>query len=297
MRVPSSILLCEVGPRDGFQYEDKPIPTDLKVEIIQGLAAAGLQRIQVASFVHPRWVPQMADAEEVIARLSVTEGVRLSGLALNVRGVERAHAAGLKAVDLSIATWDEHSFENVNMSVNEAAEQALAMLDLAASYGMEVQIGLQTVFGYHAPGDTSLSRIVGMVGRFLEAGLESISLADTTGMANPAMIADRIGAVREIAGDIPIVLHLHDTRGLGMVNVYEAIKHGIDRFDTSLAGMGGCPFIPGAAGNIATEDTVYFLESMGISTGVDIDRVAACSRQISEFLGKSFPGKLHQISR
>lgn len=297
MQIPDAVILCDVGPRDGFQYEDTRIPTDLKVQIIRGLAEAGLPRIQVTSFVHPEWVPQMADAEDVVAQLPELDGVRYSGLALNLRGVERANAVGLKAIDLSIATWDEHSLDNANMSVDEAVAQAVIMVERALAFGMEVQIGLQTVFGFKSPGDTPMDRVLEIVGRFVKTGVESISLADTTGMANPTMIAQRVEMVREITADIPLVLHLHDTRGLGMVNVYEAIRQGIDRFDTSLAAMGGCPFIQGAAGNIATEDTAYLLETLGISTGIDIAQVAACSRRITEFLGKSFPGRLYRITR
>ncbi|SRR5690606_4439505 len=295
MALPDRVVLCEVGPRDGFQYEDQFIPSDLKVEIIRGLAEAGMPRIQVTSFVHPKWVPQMADAEEVVAALPRLPNVRYSGLALNRKGVERAHDAGLLAVDVSIATWDEHSLDNANMTVDEATEQALAMVETARGFGMEAQIGLQTVFGFREPGDTPLDRVVAMVERFVPLGVESVSLADTTGLAHPQMIAERVQAVREVTGDIPLVLHLHDTRGLGLANVYEALRQGVDRFDTSLAGMGGCPFIRGAAGNIATEDTVYLLDALGIHTGVDRESVAACSRRISSVLGKTYPGKLYKL--
>ena len=295
MKLPERVELCEVGPRDGFQYEDTIIPTDLKVETIRCLAKAGLPRIQVTSFVHPKWVPQMADAEEVVSRLPQAGGVIFSGLALNLRGVERAHESGLKAVDISIATWDEHSLDNANMTVDAALAQAIGMVELAMSYGMEAQIGFQTVFGFRSPGDTPVKRVVEMVRRFASLGVESISLADTTGMANPRAIAERVRAVQDVSGGIPIVLHLHDTRGLGLANVYEALRCGVTRFDTALAAMGGCPFIAGAAGNIATEDTAYLLEQLGIETGVDVAAVAACSRRITAFLGKKFPGKLYQI--
>ena len=295
MKLPERVELCEVGPRDGFQYENKFIPTELKVETIRGLARAGLPRIQVTSFVHPKWVPQMADAEEVVASLPAMSGVTYSGLALNRRGVVRAHQSGLKAVDISIATWDEHSLDNANMTVDAALTQAIEMVELAVSYGMEVQIGFQTVFGFKAPGDTPLERVVEMARRFTLLGVESISLADTTGMANPTTVSERVRAVQDVSGDIPIVLHLHDTRGLGLANVYEALQCGVKRFDTAFAAMGGCPFIAGAAGNIATEDTAYLLEQLGIETGVDIPAVAACSRRITAFLEKEFPGKLYQI--
>lgn len=293
--IPKRVVLCEVGPRDGFQYEDAFIPTDMKVETIRGLAEAGLPRIQVTSFVHPRWVPQMADAEAVVSRLTDVVGVTYSGLVLNRRGVERAVDAGLQAVDVSIATWDEHSLDNANMSVDAALEQVVAMVEVAKDAGVEAQIGFQTVFGFRKPGDTPVERVLEMAERFVGLQVDSISLADTTGMANPAMIAERVDAVRRAVGDIPLVLHLHDTRGLGLANVYEAVRCGVDRFDTALAAMGGCPFIAGAAGNVATEDTAYLLESMKVETGVDIDQVAACSRRISRLLNKDFPGKLYRL--
>ncbi len=297
MNLPERVTLCEVGPRDGFQFEEKLIPTDLKVETITALADAGLPIIQVTSFVHPKWVPQMADAEEVCRRLPARDDARYTGLALNTKGVERAHAAGLRYVDLSIATHDQHSLDNANMTVAEAIEQAVEMVRLANAYGMQAQMGFQTVFGYAAPADTPLDNVLDMARRFVDLGLESLSLADSTGMANPAMIAERVRAVQEITGDLPLVLHLHDTRGLGLANVVAALRCGVTRFDTALAGMGGCPFIPGATGNIATEDTVYLLDSLGVETGIDLDAVAAVSQRVEDFLDKRFSGKMHRLAR
>ena len=295
MTLPDAVTLCEVGPRDGFQFEDTPIPTDLKLEIINALAEAGLPRIQVTSFVHPKWVPQMADAEKVVARLPERNEVIYTGLALNMEGLERARAAGLTYVDLSIATNDRHSHDNANMTVDEAVEQAEAMVEHAHDHGLQAQMGFQTVFGYAVPGDTPLDTVCALAERFAAMGVESISLADTTGMANPAMIKQRVRAVQDVISNVPLVLHLHDTRGLGLANVVAALECGVTRFDTSLAGMGGCPFVPGAAGNIATEDTAYLLRELGIETGVDIHAVAEAARRIEAFLGASLPGKLHQL--
>lgn len=297
MSLPTQVTLCEVGPRDGFQFEDKPIPTDLKLEVITALADAGIPSIQVTSFVHPKWVPQMADAEALCQHLPEREDVRFTGLALNKRGVERAHQAGLHYVDLSIATNEQHSRDNANMSVDEGMAQAVEMVCLANEYGLEAQMGLQTVFGYATPGDTPIEQILEMTKRFVDLGIESLSLADSTGMANPVMISERVQAVQEVIGEIPLVLHLHDTRGLGMANVTAALHCGVTRFDTALAGMGGCPFIPGATGNIATEDTVYLLESLGIQTGIDLQAVAAASERVETFLDKTFPGKIHRLLR
>jgi hydroxymethylglutaryl-CoA lyase len=295
MTLPDQVTLCEVGPRDGFQYEDTPIPTDVKLDVITALADAGLPRIQVTSFVHPTWVPQMADAEDVVARLPDRDDVIYAGLALNMKGLERAHEAGLTHVDLSIATNDRHSRANANRTVDAAVEQAEAMVDYAHAHDLRAQMGFQTVFGYEAPGDTPLTDVVAMAERFAAMGIDSLSLADTTGMANPVMVRERVNAVQAVVGDVPIVLHLHDTRGLGLTNVVAALACGVTWFDTSLAGMGGCPFVPGAAGNIATEDTAYLLRELGIVTGVDLDAVARVAQRIEAFLGKTFSGKIHRL--
>lgn len=297
MTYPDSVELCEVGPRDGFQFEEKPIPTEMKVEVMRDLARAGLRRIQATSFVHPSWVPQMADAEEVIAALAANDEVVITALALNMRGLERACAAGVTHVDLSIATNERHSRDNANMGAEEALAEGLRMVKWAQEKHMIPQIGFQTVFGYAAPGDTPTDRVTDMTRRFAALGVESISLADSTGMANPESIRQITGAVLDTAADVPIVLHLHDTRGLGMSNVVAALEMGVRRFDTSMGGMGGCPFIPGATGNIATEDTVYLMDSLGIRSGVALAEVAACTARMETFLRKSFPGKLHTLQR
>jgi hydroxymethylglutaryl-CoA lyase len=292
---PARVELCEVGPRDGFQFEDTFIPTDLKLEVIGALAEAGLRRIQVTSFVHPTWVPQMADAEDVCAGLPSHPEVTYTGLALNPRGLERLHAAGLAVADLSIATHDAHSRANANMTVAEAVEQGTAMMRYAADHGLAAQMNLQTVFGYRTPGDTPTAQVVELAQHFAGLGAESIALSDSTGMAHPQMIRARVEAVQAVIGDVPLVLHLHDTRGLGLANVAAALELGVTRFDTSLAGMGGCPFIDGATGNIATEDTAYLCDQLGVATGVDGRRVAAASARVEDFLGTTFPGKLHRL--
>ena len=295
MALPDSVSLCDVGPRDGFQFEEQFIPTDLKVETITALADAGLPRIQVASFVHPKWVPQMQDAEAVCEHLPERDDVTYAGLVLNQKGLERAIDTDLSQVDLSIATHDAHSQDNANMTVAEAAAQAEDMVRTAQDHGLSVQMGFQTVFGYEEPADTPLDSVVEMSRRFAEMGVESVSLADSTGLAHPRMIQERVTAVQEAIGDTPLVLHLHDTRGLGLANVYAALECGVRRFDTSLAGMGGCPFIDGATGNIATEDTAYLLDGLGIETGVDRTAVGEASLRIESFLDKTFPGKGHRL--
>jgi hydroxymethylglutaryl-CoA lyase len=267
----------------------------LKVDTITALADAGIPRIQVTSFVHPKWVPQMKDAEEVCERLPDRDDVTYAGLALNQKGLERAYAAGLSQVDLSIATHDQHSRDNANMTVDEAVVQAEDMVRYAHDHGLQAQMGFQTVFGYREPGDTPLNQVVEMSRHFAEMGVESLSLADSTGLAHPRMIKERVRAVQEAIGDVPLVLHLHDTRGLGLANVYAALQCGVARFDTSLAGMGGCPFIDGATGNIATEDTVYLLDGLDVDTGIERAAVGEASLRIESFLDKTFPGKGHRL--
>ncbi len=289
------VEICEVGPRDGFQFEDMPIPTSTKLEIIHGLVAAGIPRIQVASFVHPDKVPQMADAEDVIAALSPSDNVVYSSLCLNLRGVQRAADSGVKDLDLSIATNESHGLDNAEMTVEQGILEAVEMVAEAIRRGLRVQLGLQTVFGYGYPGDTSLDEILLVAKKFAELNVDSISLADTTGLANPQLIRERVSAVRNVTGEIPLVLHLHDTRGLGLANVFAAWESGVTRFDTSLGGLGGCPFIRGATGNVATEDVVYLFEEMGVETGIENPLVAECSRKIANHLGRHLPGKMYRL--
>jgi len=293
-KYPKRVDLCEVGPRDGFQFESKPIPTELKVQTIRELIEAGLPRIQIVSFVHPKRVPQMADAEEVVAAIGESDSAVLSGLALNERGVHRAAASGLKVVDLSIATNERHGLDNANMSVEMGIEQAELMINAAKQDGLEVQLGLQTVWGYKEAGDTSLEQILDLAKRFSGKGLESFSLADSTGLANPISIQQVVSAVLDII-DVPLVLHLHDTRGMGVANILAAVEAGVTRFDTSLGGLGGCPFIPGATGNVATEDVIYALEQVGVRTGIDNARVATSSRRMANHLERELSGKVYKL--
>ena len=296
MQTIDSVTITEVGMRDGFQFEDQPISTATKIETLNGLIKAGVKRIQVTSFVHPKWVPQMADAEDICQNLPDIPEMTYTALALNVRGVVRANNAGIRNIDLSISTNDTHSKDNANMSREDAMEHALEMVEHAKSYGMNIQMGFQCVFGYKKPGDTPLELVLNMTEQFLASGLDSLSLADSTGMANPKLIKKTVQAVSAITKDIPIVLHLHDTRGLGLANVYAALENGITHFDTSLGGLGGCPFIPGATGNIATEDTVYMLESMGVKTGINLEKLSTVTSNIASILGRDLPGKLYRLN-
>lgn len=295
MNLGDFVELCEVGPRDGFQFESVPIPTTFKEEAIRRLLAAGIPRIQATSFVHPKRVPQMADAEELLASLGVGQLPELSALALNLRGVERAIEAGVTTVDLSIALNEQHAADNANSTVEAGIMAASAMIARAKQAGLQIQLGLQTVWGYAQPDDTPMPLIEAVVDEFADAGLESLSLADSTGMASPATISDVVHRVRDRARETPIVLHLHDTRGLGLANVAAALEAGVRRFDTSLGGLGGCPFIPGATGNVATEDVAYLCERLGYETGVDLASVAAVSRDVEALVGHPLSGRMYRL--
>lgn len=292
---PDKVTLTEVGPRDGFQFEKEIIPTGMKAEIISDLVAAGLKYIQVASFVNPSRVPQMADAEEVVRRLPGSTGVTFSGLVLNTRGLQRALEAGLNHVEISLSVSDTHSRKNAGMDFDRALIGIKEMIEQAHAEDMVVRAGIQCAFGCVYEGNVSQERIVDLVQYYVSQNVDTIALSDTTGMANPLSINTLLNSVMPECGSIPPVLHLHDTRGLGLANLMAALACGVVQFDTAMAGMGGCPFVTGAAGNIATEDTVYLLESMGISTGIDIAAVSNCSYQLEKFLGKQFPGKMHRL--
>jgi hydroxymethylglutaryl-CoA lyase len=295
MSLPDEVTLIEVGPRDGFQFEKPFIPTEFKIEIIKALASAGIRQIQVTSFVHPQKVPQMADAEELIRRLPALDGVVNNVLVLNTAGVRRDQAAGLRHIEISISASDTHSRNNTGMAIKRAMAQATEMIRLAQSEDMHVRAGIQCVFGCVHEGQIAPERIHNIVGHYMSLGVDAIALSDTTGMANPIAVMRLLELLLPQMGSIPIILHFHDTRGLGLANVLTALQCGVTCFDTALAGMGGCPFVPGAAGNIATEDTLHLMLAMGIATGIDINRVAQCSLRLERLLNKTFPGKVHGL--
>lgn len=296
VKLPKKVTLIEVGPRDGFQFEKRWIPTEMKVEIINDLIGAGLKHIQVASFVNPSRVPQMADAEEVIKRLPAeSRGVVFSGLVLNTTGLKRALQAGLNHLEISLSVSDTHSRKNAGVSFDAAFRGVKEMINLAHAEGIGVRAGIQCAFGCVYEGHVSRERIVRLVQYYVSQKVDAIAISDTTGMANPMSVKELLQVLMPMCGSTPLVLHLHDTRGLGLANLVAALECGVIQFDTAMAGMGGCPFVAGAAGNIATEDTVYLLESMGISTGVDLAKISKCSLRLEEFLGKQFPGKMHRL--
>jgi len=292
---PKDIIIEEQGPRDGFQSVSRVLPTDDKLKVVQALAECGISRIQICSFVHPRLVPQMADAEDLCARLPRSKEVLFSGLALNEKGVQRAVAAGLGHLAASISVSDAHSLKNTRMTLEEARARFEGMVRLAHRAGLRVRAGLQCVFGCRMEGAISKDRVLDQVKAHLDCGVEELALADSTGMGHPSAVRDIVGEVLNLAGSVPVFLHLHDTEGKGIANALAAMDVGARHFDTGLAGMGGCPFIPGATGNIATEDLVHVCHQMGLDTGIDLQRLAAVSRRVEALFGMRFPGKMHRV--
>ena len=295
MHRPTDITLIEVGPRDGFQSETKPISTELKLNMIRKLQEAGLSNIQVTSFVHPKWVPQMADADELCRQLTPHHGDTLSALTLNLKGVERAKVAGIAQVDMSMSASDTHSLKNANKGLVDAQNQLLASIDIAQSAGIQTRVGLQCAFGCKLEGAIDEGFVLRWIESMLLADPALISLADSTGMANPFQLKRILPKVLRLLGNTPLVLHLHDTEGLGMANLVAALECGVHIFDTAFGGLGGCPYIPGASGNIVTEDVVVFLEREGIRTGIDPAAVAECSLHMAAFLERNLPGKQYRL--
>ncbi len=289
------IVIEEQGPRDGFQSERIAVPTERKLEIIDALAEAGIPRIQVCSFVHPARVPQMADAEAVCRGLRRKSGVVYSGLVLNLKGVERAVEAGLDHVAASISASDTHSRKNTGKSLEEAQTGYAEMVRTAKNAGLTVRGGLQCAFGCRFEGRIDPDSVLDLVKRHLDLAIDELALADSTGMADPSAMTDLMGQVLELTGSKPVILHLHDTEGRGLANALAAIQTGVRYFDTAFGGMGGCPFIKGATGNIATEDLIAMVERMGMTTGVDIRAVAEISRSLESFFETRFPGSMHRV--
>jgi hydroxymethylglutaryl-CoA lyase len=301
--LPKRILIQEEGPREGFQFEKGAIPTARKIELIDRLAQTGLARIQVVSFVNPKAVPGMADAEEVVRGLTPRPGVAYSALWLNDRGFERALAAGTLEVKGSVHVAASAPFlkRNQNTTPEEQLAAQHAIVRLYKERGVEVErAGIMAAFGCNFDGDIPLERLVMLVRQLLDLAAEHgvsyryISLADTMAWATPQSIKRVLGTLRETYPDVDFALHLHDTRGMGIANAFAGLEMGVTRFDSSVAGLGGCPFAGhrGAAGNVCTEDLVFMGEEMGIETGIDLEALIDCANLAEDVVGHPLPGSV-----
>lgn len=280
------VLVSEVGPRDGLQNTKQFMPTEYKKRWISAAAAAGLREIEVCSFVPPKLIPQMIDADEVVAHALTIPGLTVAVLAPNLKGSLRAMAAGAHKITLPISVSHAHSLSNVRKTPDEAVAEAARICDardeLPKDRRPTIEAGLSTVFGCTLQGEVKESEVVRLAIACVEAGCDEIGLADSVGYANPAQIRRVYRLVKAAVGDRLTGLHLHNTRGLGLANVVAGLEEGVRTFDASLGGLGGCPFAPGATGNIVTEDLVFMLESMGLRTGIDLDKLVAIRKLVAE---------------
>jgi hydroxymethylglutaryl-CoA lyase len=287
--LPRRVVVTDVVCRDGFQDEKRLIPTNAKLDVIAGLLRAGVRSIEATSFVHPRVVPQMADADIVVARAPRTDGVRYSALLPNLKGAQRALAAGIDEIHLVVSASDSHNRANLNRTTAQSLEQLTEVASFVQreAPGVALVGTVATSFGCPFEGNVPLDRLVWVVAQFQTMGMQQIVLADTTGMANPLQVEQRLRVLRDRFPSLEWGLHLHNTRGLGLANAYAGLQAGVARFDASLGGLGGCPFAPGATGNIATEDLVHMLHEMGIATGIDLDALLGEARKLPALIGHS----------
>ena len=288
MTGPERVTVVEVGPRDGLQNEKGFVPTAAKVAFVEALAEAGLPAVETTAFVSPRAIPQLADSAEVFARVRKRPGTRYPVLVPNERGMARALAAGAREIALFTAATDTFNVRNTNATVEESFARFVPVVALARSEGVRVRGYVSTAFGCPYEGKVDPAKAVAVALRLFEAGCEEVSLGDTIGVAVPSQVADVVGRLRAAA--VPagrLALHMHDTRGTALANVVEGLREGIRVFDSSAGGLGGCPYAPGAAGNLATEDLLYLLHGMGYETGVDLARVAEATRVLAESIGRT----------
>ena len=287
-----TIEVVEVGPRDGLQNEAVLVSTADKVELIRRCIAAGARRIEVASFVNPRKVPQMADAEAVVAALGQPDGVTRIGLVLNRRGAARALAAGVDQLGAVAAASDSFGQRNQGQDAAQSVEEAKAIIAMAQAAGRSVQVTIAAAFGCPFEGEIDPAQVVAMARQLAEAGPCELALADTIGVAVPAQVTALVTAVRAAIAPLPVRVHFHDTRNTGVANVWAAVEAGAVTVDASLGGLGGCPFAPGAAGNVATEDVAYLLARSGIETGLDLAGLIEASHWLAGVMGKALPSSL-----
>ena len=291
-----TIVIHEVGPRDGLQVERQPVPTGVKEGWIRALMGSGVDIIQVGSFVHPEKVPQMADTDELFRRLSNRkEGALLSGLVLNEKGLDRGMACGVDLFCMGVSASDTHSRKNTGMSTVEAQQRIIAMGKAAMAAGLKVQVSVQSAFGCGFEGRVPEDRVLAIVRAYVEAGLCNVSLADTAGHAHPDQVSRLFGQILAL-GPVQPTAHFHDTYGLGMANVYAAMDAGVSTFETSFAGLGGCPFTKVAAGNVATEDLVHGLHRVGQRLDIDLPGLIAVAKDVAAFFERDMTGRVYRTA-
>jgi hydroxymethylglutaryl-CoA lyase len=289
--LPGKISVREVGPRDGLQNED-PVPTEAKIELIDRLSATGVQRIEAVSFVRPEAIPQMADADQVWRGIDRVATVRYSALVPNLRGARRALDAGLTEIEAVVSASDTHNRKNVNRSTEQSLDEIAVIIDEAHQRGATCQVIVSTAWGCPYEGDVPVGRVVAVAGRARADGADSISFGDTTGMATPGRVGRLVGEFRSADPDATLNLHFHNTRGAGLANVLAALELGVADFDASVGGLGGCPYAPGATGNIATEELVHMVQDMGVQTGIDLEAMIDAAADAERIVGRQLPSQV-----
>ena len=290
--VPAQVSVYEVGPRDGLQNEKQILPTDRKLELIEGVVDAGISRVEITSFVNPRWVPAMADHLEVASRIKRKPGVRYSALVPNMRGLDGASRAGMDEVAVFMAASETHNRKNINRSTADALSTYRTVVGEAKSRGMKVRGYVSCVYGCPYEGSVALENVVEVATALTEMGIYELSLGDTIGVGTPRQVEYiLIGLLKAGIALDNLAVHFHDTRGTALANITVALQHGVRTIDSAIGGLGGCPYAPGASGNVATEDVVYMLQGMGVETGVDLDRLVSISARLGGQLARELPSK------
>jgi hydroxymethylglutaryl-CoA lyase len=292
------IIIHEVGPRDGLQIEEQIVPLEQKIKWVEGLISSGIDIIQLGSFVNPKRMPQMADTEELFKFFLKPENkkdnVVLSGLVLNEKGVERGMNCGVELFCMGVSASETHSQKNTGMSIDEAQKRIIEMAKGVMASGGKVQTSVQSAFGCGYEGKVPEERVISIISRYLEAGIKNISLADTAGHANPAMVEIMFGEIFKLDSTVNSACHFHDTYGMGLANCYAALKSGVKYFESSFAGLGGCPFTAVASGNVCTEDLIHMLHRMGMRNDIDVKKISEVSADAVKFFNRELPGVVYR---
>jgi hydroxymethylglutaryl-CoA lyase len=295
--LPSTVRIVEVGPRDGLQNEATSIPTAEKIAFVNRLAAAGHSMIEASAFVSPRWVPQLADAADVFAGIEHRPNVRYTALVPNLAGLTRARAANVDEIAIFAAASETFSKRNINQTIAESLDTYRDVCSAAAAGGIRVRAYLSTCFGCPFEGTVPPDRVMDLAARLLDLGAYEVSLSDTIGVAHPGQVHDLLALAQQRSLLAQAALHFHDTRGTALVNVYAGLEAGVAVFDASAGGLGGCPYAPGATGNLATEDLIYMLDGLGIATGVRLEGVIDASRAIEPHVGHALPSRVFRAAQ
>jgi hydroxymethylglutaryl-CoA lyase len=291
VKLPAEVTVYEVGPRDGLQNEARQVPTAEKIRFIDALVASGIRDIEITSFVSPKWIPQLADSAEVARGVRRPAGVRMSALVPNRRGLETALASGMKEIAVFMSASETHNKKNVNKTIADTIAAFEDVVPHARAAGVAVRAYLSTCFGCPYEGDVDPERVVELTGQLRDLGVYQVSISDTIGVANPMQVEDVLGRVLVKHPASSVAVHFHDTQGTALANCVVALTLGISTIDAAAGGLGGCPYAPGASGNLATEDVVAMLHGMGVKTGIDLDKLTEASRTAATFVGHELPSK------